>query len=173
MKYLLCTCAAALASLLVSCSSSPEMETVATRVQKTRMDNALYAKAARIRVWKDTSRQSEDGHGWYIHSEQEHKYTLPENEFKTARYLLITHGYTTWSKRNAAILEAFPRHVVELEWIDASGRTSGGVDLTRLKRESQDNGLDVSDFPFILPDEAYEQFFALPTVRKALDVVKE
>lgn len=173
MKHLLCTCTAALATLLVSCSSSPEMEAVAVRVQKTRMDNALYAKAARIRVWKDTSRQSNDGHGWYIHSEQEHKYTLPENEFKTARYLLITHGYTAWSKRNTAALEAFPRHVIELEWIDTNGRTTGGVDITRLRRESQYNGLVGSDFPFILPDDAYEQFFALPTVCKALEVVKD
>ncbi|MBR1982959.1 MAG: hypothetical protein IKA23_09465 [Akkermansia sp.] len=173
MKFLFCTCAAALASLLVSCSSSPEMEAVAARVQKTRIDNALYAKAARIRVWKDTSKQSKDGHGWCIHSEQEHKYTLPENEFKTARYLLITHGYTAWSKRKASILEVFPRYVVELEWIGANGRTTGGVDLTRLKRESQYNGLDISDFPFILHDKAYEQFFALPTVSRALDVVKE
>ncbi|MBR2145343.1 MAG: hypothetical protein IJ956_07365, partial [Akkermansia sp.] len=94
MKHLLITCATTMISLLVSCTSSPEMETIAARVQKTRIDNALYAKKARIRVWKDTS--IHDKHGWHLHSEQESKFTLPENEFKTARYLIITHGYTTW-----------------------------------------------------------------------------
>ena len=118
MNRLLCLCTAA---LLTACSTSPEMEGVAARVQKARMDNALYAKAARIRVWKDTSKESK--HGWYIHSEQENKFTLPENEFKTARYLVITHGYTAWSKRNTATLEAYPKHVIELEWIDAKGMT--------------------------------------------------
>lgn len=168
MNRLLCLCTAA---LLTACSSSPEMEGVSARVQKARMDNAMYAKEARIRVWKDTSKESK--HGWYIHSEQENKFTLPENEFKMARYLLITHGYTAWSKRNTATLEAYPKHVVELEWIDNKGMTKGGLDLTRLNRESQFSELTAADFPFVLPDAAYEQLFALPTIRKAFEVVKE
>ena len=168
MNRLLCLCASA---LLTACSSFPEMEGVAARVQKARMDNALYAKAARIRVWKDTSKESKQG--WYIHSEQENKFTLPENEFKTARYLVITHGYTAWSKRNTATLEAYPKHVIELEWIDANGNTKGGIDLTRLNRESQFSELTAADFPFVLPDDAYEQFFALPTVHKAFEVVEK
>ncbi len=169
MKHLLCICSAAFVALLGSCTTAPEMEGVAARVQKTRMDNALYAKSARIRVWKDTSKESRQG--WYIHSEQENKYTLPENEFKTARYLIITHGYTSWSRRNAATLEAFPKHVIELEWLDANGNITGGVDLTRLTRESQFSELTAADFPFILPDNAYKQLFALPTVHKAFEIV--
>ena len=168
MNRLLCLCAAI---LLTACSSSPEMEGVAARVQKARMDNALYARAARIRVWKDTSKESKQG--WYIHSEQENKFTLPENEFKTARYLVITHGYTAWSRRQAATLEAYPKHVIELEWIDAQGNTKGGIDLTRLNRESQFSELTAADFPFVLPDEAYQQFFALPTIHRAFEVVSE
>lgn len=168
MNRLLCLCAAI---LLTACSTSPEMEGVAARVQKARMDNALYAKAARIRVWKDTSKESKQG--WYIHSEQENKFTLPENEFKTARYLVITHGYTAWSRRQAATLEAYPKHVIELEWIDAQGNTKGGIDLTRLNRESQFSELTAADFPFVLPDEAYQQFFALPTIHRAFEVVSE
>ena len=171
MNHLLCTCAAAFACLLAACSTSPEMEGVAMRVQETRMNNALYAKSARIRVWKDTSRKSK--HGWYINSEQENKFTLPENEFKTARYLVITHGYTAWSGKNATTLESFPRHVIELEWIDARGNTMGGIDLTGLTRESQFSELTAADFPFVLPDKAYMQFFALPTVAKAFEVVKQ
>lgn len=168
MNRLLCLCAAI---LLTACSTSPEMEGVAARVQKARIDNALYAKAARIRVWKDTSKESKQG--WYIHSEQENKFTLPENEFKTARYLVITHGYTAWSRRQAATLEAYPKHVIELEWIDAQGNTKGGIDLTRLNRESQFSELTAADFPFVLPDEAYQQFFALPTIHRAFEVVSE
>lgn len=168
MNRLLCLCAAI---LLTACSTSPEMEGVAARVQKARMDNALYARAARIRVWKDTSKESKQG--WYIHSEQENKFTLPENEFKTARYLVITHGYTAWSRRQAATLEAYPKHVIELEWIDAQGNTKGGIDLTRLNRESQFSELTAADFPFVLPDEAYQQFFALPTIHRAFEVVSE
>lgn len=168
MNRLLCLCAAI---LLTACSTSPEMEGVAARVQKARMDNALYARAARIRVWKDTSKESKQG--WYIHSEQENKFTLPENEFKTARYLVITHGYTAWSQRQAATLEAYPKHVIELEWIDAQGNTKGGIDLTRLNRESQFSELTAADFPFVLPDEAYQQFFALPTIHRAFEVVSE
>ena len=168
MNRLLCLCAAI---LLTACSTSPEMEGVAARVQKARMDNAMYARAARIRVWKDTSKESK--HGWYIHSEQENKFTLPENEFKTARYLVITHGYTAWSRRQAATLEAYPKHLIELEWIDAQGNTKGGIDLTRLNRESQFSELTAADFPFVLPDEAYQQFFALPTIHRAFEVVSE
>ncbi|MBQ6942471.1 MAG: hypothetical protein IJN23_07905 [Akkermansia sp.] len=168
MNRLLCLCAAI---LLTACSTSPEMEGVAARVQKARMDNALYARAARIRVWKDTSKESKQG--WYIHSEQENKFTLPENEFKTARYLVITHGYTAWSRRQAATLEAYPKHVIELEWIDAQGNTKGGIDLTRLNRESQFSELTAADFPFVLPDEACQQFFALPTIHRAFEVVSE
>ena len=168
MNRLLCLCAAI---LLTACSTSPEMEGVAARVQKARMDNALYARAARIRVWKDTSKESKQG--WYIHSEQENKFTLPENEFKTARYLVITHGYTAWSRRQAATLEAYPKHVIELEWIDAQGNIKGGIDLTRLNRESQFSELTAADFPFVLPDEAYQQFFALPTIHRAFEVVSE
>lgn len=168
MNRLLCLCAAI---LLTACSTSPEMEGVAARVQKARMDNALYARAARIRVWKDTSKESKQG--WYIHSEQENKFTLPENEFKTARYLVITHGYTAWSRRQAATLEAYPKHLIELEWIDAQGNTKGGIDLTRLNRESQFSELTAADFPFVLPDEAYQQFFALPTIHRAFEVVSE
>lgn len=168
MNRLLCLCAAI---LLTACSTSPEMEGVAARVQKARMDNALYARAARIRVWKDTSKESKQD--WYIHSEQENKFTLPENEFKTARYLVITHGYTAWSRRQAATLEAYPKHVIELEWIDAQGNTKGGIDLTRLNRESQFSELTAADFPFVLPDEAYQQFFALPTIHRAFEVVSE
>lgn len=168
MNRLLCLCAAI---LLTACSTSPEMEGVAARVQKARMENALYARAARIRVWKDTSKESKQG--WYIHSEQENKFTLPENEFKTARYLVITHGYTAWSRRQAATLEAYPKHVIELEWIDAQGNTKGGIDLTRLNRESQFSELTAADFPFVLPDEAYQQFFALPTIHRAFEVVSE
>lgn len=168
MKPLLFLCATV---LLASCTSSPEMEAVAAHVQQARMDNALYAKAARIRVWKDTSKKQKNG--WYIRSEQENKFTLSENEFKTARYLVITHGYTAWSKRKAATLEIYPQHIIELEWIDARGNTAGGVDLTRLTRASQFSELTSTDFPFVLPDKAYEQLIALPTISHAFDSVKE
>ena len=174
MKHLLIACATTMISLLVSCTSSPELETIAARVQKTRMDNALYAKNARIRVWKDTS--THDKHGWHLHSEQESKFTLPENEFKTARYLIITHGYTTWrdsSRQSAPLTSPTPTHIVELEWIDKDGRTTGGINIPGICRKSQLGEFVTTDFPFIMPDDAYEQFFALPTIGKALDLLKE
>ena len=174
MKPLLTTCAAAMFSLLVSCTSSPEMETTAARIQQTRMNNALYAKKARIRVWKDTS--TLDRHGWHLHSEQESKFTLPDNEFKTARYLVITHGYTFWSdssRQISSLTAPTPTHIIELEWIDKDGRTTGGINIPDICRESQLGGFMTGDFPFILPDTAYRQFFALPTIGKALDRAKE
>lgn len=174
MKFLFCTCAAALASLLVSCSSSPEMEAVAARVQKTRIDNALYAKAARIRVWKDTS--TKDKHGWHIHSEQENKIRLTENEFKTARYLFITQGRTIWCQQTTApatLTTTAEPHIIELEWLNASGLPTGSIDVLRIIRESQRNGIVTSDFPVVLKDDAYEQFFALPTIDKALMLIEK
>lgn len=162
-----------LSSILVSCST-PEMATVADRIQKTRMNNALYAKSARIRVWKDTS--THDRYGWHIHSEQENKFSLPENEFKTARYLVITHGSTPWNEQSTStppLHRPEQKYIVELEWLNAEGRPAGAIDLPTILRESQSHGIITSDFPFVFSDEAYEQFFALPTVSRALDAIKE
>lgn len=162
-----------LSSVLVSCST-PDMSSVADRIQKTRMDNALYAKSARIRVWKDTS--THDRYGWHIHSEQENKFTLPENEFKTARYLVITHGSTPWNELSTStppLHRPEQKYIVELEWLNAEGRPAGAIDLPSILRESQSHGIITSEFPFVFSDEAYEQFFALPTVSKALDAIKE
>ncbi len=66
-----------------------------------------------------------------------------------------------------------PTHIVELEWIDKDGRTTGGIDIPGICRKSQLGGFVTTDFPFIMPDDAYEQFFALPTIGKALDLLKE
>lgn len=173
MKSLLLTCTAALATLLSACSST-EMESVASRVQKIRMDNALHAKSARIRVWKDTS--THDKYGWHIHSQQENKFTLPENEFKTARYLVITHGFTTWHDTMSAPMPLrMPEQqfIIELEWLDNAGVPTGSINVPAIRRESQLGSIITSDFPFVLPDEAYEQFFALPTIGKALDQIQD
>ena len=66
-----------------------------------------------------------------------------------------------------------PTHIVELEWIDKDGRTTGGIDIPSICRKSQLGGFVTTDFPFIMPDDAYEQFSALPTIGKALDLLKE
>lgn len=173
MKKLLCACAV-LPLLFTSCSS-PEMEAVAQRIQKTRVDNALHAKSARIRVWRDTS--THDKHGWHIHSEQESKYTLPENEFRTARYLVATQGYTTWHRNGSPAVPSLSvpaqPYIVELEWLNASHRPIGSINLPAIYRESELGGLTTSDFPFVLPDAAYRQFFALPGVSKALELIAQ
>lgn len=161
------------ATLLISCTT-PEMATVAERVQKTRMDNALYAKSARIRVWKDTS--THDRYGWHISSEQENKFSLPENEFKMARYLVITRGFTRWDERSSTtppLLRPEQEYIVELEWLNAEGLPAGAIDIPAIVRESQSGGIITTDFPFVLPDKAYEEFFSLPTVTRALDKIKE
>lgn len=158
--------------LLLSSCSTPEREVIAQRVQKTRIDNALHAKSARIRVWRDTS--THDKHGWHIHSEQECKYSLTENEFKTARYLVATQGYTTWRRENTAApsLQATAQpYIVELEWLDAARRPIGSIDIPAICRESELGGILTSDFPFVLPDEAHKQFFSLPGVDKALNII--
>jgi hypothetical protein len=173
MKHLFLSSVTLLCSLLSSCST-PEMDAIAGRVQKTRMNNALYAKKARIRVWKDTS--TYDKHGWHLHSEQESKFTLPDNEFRTARYLIITHGYTSWNEQDrqpATLTSPSPTHIVDLEWIDKDGRISGSINVPAICRESQLGEITTGDFPFILPDDAYGQFFALPSIGKALDMLKE
>lgn len=173
MKSLLYSCAACLSLLLSACSSTG-LESVAERVQKVRMDNALHAKSARVRVWKDTS--SHDRYGWHIHSQQENKFTLPENEFKTARYLVVTHGYTTWhEQKNAPMPLRMPeqQYIIELEWLNAAGEPTGAINVPAIRRESQLGGIITSDFPFVLPDDAYEQFFALPTIGKALDKIQK
>lgn len=173
MKMRLCTLLATLATLLVSCSN-PEMEAIAARVQKTRIDNALHAAKARIRVWRDTS--THDKHGWHIHSEQEFKFTLPENEFKTARYLIVTHGFTAWHEQDkapASLDAGAPEYIVELEWLDRHGVPTSSVDIPAICRESQLHQLSTSAFPFVLPDDAYNRFFALPSVGKALDIIRD
>ncbi len=173
MVGILRLCAAAVVILLSACSHS-EMAAVAARVQKIRIDNALYAKSARIRVWKDTS--NHDKYGWHIHSQQENKYTLPENEFKTARYLIATYGYTSWSDDSAVptpLRVTNQQYIIELEWLNEHGVPTGAINVPAIRRESQLGSIITCSFPFVLPDEAYEQFFALPTVGKALDMIKK
>lgn len=173
MKHQLIICNMALAALLAACSS-PEMEAVAARVQKIRVDNALNAKAARVRIWKDTS--SRDQHGWHLQSQQENRFTLPDNEFRMARYLVATQAYTTWHESKGTptpLMIPEQQYIIELEWLNNAGVPTGAVNVPAICRESQLGGIITSDFPLVLPDNAYEQFFALPTISKALDSLRD
>ncbi len=173
MKQLLVSSVLLVASLLTACSTQ-EVEDVGTRIQKVRLHNALSAKNAQIRVWKDTS--TYDQQGWHLHSDQENRFTMPESEFKTARGLVIAHG-STWQRQNAPVsttqTDTAPAQFVELEWMNADGQTIGGIDLLRVRKESQLDNSVTSDFPFVLPDEIYDQFMAIPTINSALEVVRK
>lgn len=173
MNTLLRRLSLAVAVLLGSCSH-PQMEDIAQRVQQVRLDNALYATQARIRVWKDTSVY--DKHGWHLHSAQENTFTLPRNEFQTVRYLILTQGYTSWRRLSNAPIElngTAPGHIVELEWLNRDGRVIGGVNIVGICRESQLSELMPIDFPLVLPDDAYQKFFALPSIGRAMDLIKK
>lgn len=170
MKALFVSCPLLITLLFTACST-PKMESIAADIQQTRTHNALHAKNARIRVWKNTS--TFDAQGWHLHSDQINNFTLPPNEFKTVRYLLITHGYTTWQENDSAHetqTDTAPDCIIELEWLNKDGETTSGIDLTGICRESCRQNAGMSSFPFVLTDEAYEQFFALPTVKKAMDI---
>ncbi len=173
MKHLLSLCAALWALILVSCTT-PEMASVAARVQEARQNNALQAHSARIRIWRDIS--TYDKHGWQLHSQQASRLTIPADEFTAVRHLLTTQGYTTWRNHENTPLPPktpLPGSIVELEWLNAEGRVSGGISITKICRESELDTKTNSVFPFVLPDEAYDQFMALPTVSKALKLIQE
>ena len=171
MKPAFVLCALFLASLMVSCTTQ-HLGPVGERVQKVRLDNALTAKAARIHVWHDTS--TYDQQGWHLHSDRKEQFTLPDDEFKKARGLIIAHG-ATWQRQNppAGKTDTIPPHVVELEWVSADGSTIGGIDLLGIRKESQLDNTVTTEFPFVLPDEAYEQFMAIPTISKALGTLSK
>lgn len=173
MKHLFCLCAALWTLILVSCST-PEMATVASRVQEARQNNATNAHSARIRIWRDIS--TYDKRGWQLHSLQADRLTMPGSEFQAARYLLTTHGYTTWRGYEDAPLPPktpLPTSIVELEWLNASGDVAGGISITKIYRESELDSKTNAVFPFVLPDDAYEQFMAIPTISKALKLIQE
>lgn len=173
MKNLLCICATLWVMLLVSCSTSP-MAAVAGRVQDARQNNAFRAHSARIRIWRDISTYNKQG--WHLHSQQADRLPLPADEFQTARSILTTQGYTTWRDDEGSPLPPktpLPTHIVELEWLNAHGEVSGGISITKICPESQLDSKTNSVFPFVLPDDAYDQFMALPTISKALKLTGE
>ena len=170
MKNLLCLCAALWVMILVSCSTSP-MAAVAGRVQDARQNNALRAHSARIRIWRDISTYNKQG--WHLHSQQTNRLPLSEDEFKTARNILTTQGYTTWRDDEDKPLPPktpLPTQIVELEWLDSHGEVSGGISITKICPESRIDSKTNSVFPVVLPDDAYDQFMALPTISKAINL---
>lgn len=171
MKSQLSLCLCSL--VLVSCTTS-ELATVATRVQEARQMNAQKAESARVRIWRDISTYSK--RGWQLHSEQASRLNMPQPEFEKARDILITSGYTTWQDNVDMPLppkKPLPDHIVELEWLNQQGAVSGGISVTKICRESELGTKTNIVFPFVLPDEAYDEFMAIPTIRKSLEQLKE
>ena len=157
---------------LVSCST-PEMASVATRVQDARQANANSAHAARIRIWRDIS--TYDKQGWHLHSQQTSRLPMPAEEFQKARSILSTKGYTIWRDHPGTQLpprKALPDQIVELEWLNEHNEVAGGINITRICRESEQEKPTGTAFPFVLPDDAYDQFMALPTISKALQLLR-
>lgn len=172
MKSLLYLSAFFCALPLISCSTS-EMATVAARVQEARQHNAASAQSARIRIWRDISTYNKQG--WHLHSEQASRLTMPDDEFQEVRRILMTSGYTTWRSHDDTPLppkSPLPTSIVELEWLDGHGTVSGGISISKVCRESELDTKTNSVFPFVLPDDAYNEFMALPTISKAINLSK-
>ena len=172
MKSLLYLSAILCVLPLVSCSTS-EMATVAARVQEARQHNAESAHSARIRIWRDISTYNKQG--WHLHSEQANRLTMPDTEFQAARRILMSQGYTTWRNHSDTPLPPktpLPTSIVEMEWVNEHGTVSGGISISKICRESELDAKTNSVFPFVLPDEAYDEFMLLPTIRKAVDFSK-
>lgn len=169
MKQLFALCAFPLLATLTSCTTS-DMEAMAARIHSARVNSALQAQGARVRVWKDTS--TLDDQGWHLHSDQKEHFILPENEFKTARDLMTSQGYTC---HNSPVTTAQPATsiqtppcIVELEWTDKNGETLGGMNMASIIPETKQDSSTVADFPLVLPEEAHQQLFALPSIKQAL-----
>ena len=172
MKHTLLLSALLWGLALVSCST-PEMASVAARVQEARQTNANSAQAARIRIWRDIS--TCDKQGWHLHSQQTSRLPMPAEEFQTARSILTTKGYTIWKDHPGTQLpprKALPDQIVELEWLNEHNEVAGGINITRICRESEQEKPTGTAFPFVLPDDAYDQFMALPTISKALQLLR-
>lgn len=173
MKPLLRLCTALGAMILIACTT-PEMAAVASRVQEARQHNAINAHSARIRIWRDIS--TYDKHGWQLHSQQANRLIMPATEFEAARQLLTTQAYTAWRNHDNTPLPPktpLPTSIAELEWLNAEGSVCGGLSITKICRESELDSKTNSVFPLVMPDEAYEQFMAIPTISKALKLILE